>query len=265
MNIDELFKTKLQNGSSSLGKNLWKKIDNNFSNGAGQSFFKGLSFTSKVIGGCVATAVIVAISVVILNNNSNNEDIAKTEKTKQIIENTLSSTTIQTTESTTNNYFQEIQNTNLQKNNNELVFDIEDNVVYISKENNYTPTPPQNINNNINSEIIPAPSPQIRENKEEKVVIDSTEQKTKINILIPNYITPNGDEINDCFEIKNIEAFPDNFLIIRDRKGKRVFGQHNYKNDFCGDNCVAGTYFYLLTIRVNNRTQQFSGTLEVIK
>lgn len=265
MNIDELFKNKLQNGSSPLGKELWQKIDNKLPNGTGQSFFHSLSLTTKIIGGCVASAIIVVASVIAINNNSSVEnETAKTNKTNQIIENTISATTIQPTETISTIDKQKVQNNNVSNDSEELFFEIDDEVAYISKENNYTPAPPQNIDNNINSEITSI-SPQTKKNMEEKVIVDTIEPKTQINIFIPNYITPNGDEINDCFEIKNIETYPDNLLVIRDRKGKRVYGQHNYKNDFCGDNCVAGTYFYILSVRVNNRVQQFSGTLEIIK
>lgn len=265
MNIDELFKNKLQNGSSPLGKELWQKIDNKLPNGTGQSFFHSLSLTTKIIGGCVASAVIVVASVVAINNNAHVEnEITKTNETNQVIENTISTTTLQQIETISTIEKQKAQNNNLSNNNEELFFEIDDDVAYISKENNYTPAPPQNIDNNINSEIT-STSPQTKKNIEEKLIVDTIEQKTQINILIPNYITPNGDEINDYFEIKNIELYPDNFLVIRDRKGKRIYGQHNYKNDFCGENCAAGTYFYILSVRVNNRVQQFSGTLEIIK
>lgn len=265
MNIDELFKNKLQNGSSPVGKELWQKIDNKLPNGTGQSFFHSLSLTTKVIGGCVASATIVVASVVAINNNfSVDNETAKTNKANQVIENTFSATTSKATETILTTGKQKAPNDNVSNDNEELFFEIDDEVAYISKENNYTPTPPQNIDNNINTEITSI-SPRTKKNMEEKVIVDTIKQKTQINIFIPNYITPNGDEINDCFEIKNIETFPDNFLVIRDRKGKRVYGQHNYKNDFCGDNCVAGTYFYMLSIRVNNRVQQFSGTLEIIK
>ncbi len=265
MNIDELFKNKLQNGSSPLGKELWQKIDNKLPNATGQSFFHSLSLTTKIIGGCVASAVIVVASVVAINNSSSFEnEITKTDKTNQVIENTISTTTSKAIEAILTTNKQKAQKDNVSNNNKELFFEIDEDVAYISEENNYTPAPPQNIDNNINSEIA-STSPQTKKNIEEKIIVDTIEQKTNINIFIPNYITPNGDEINDCFEIKNIEAYPDNFLVIRDRKGKRIYGQHNYKNDFCGDNCVAGTYFYILSVRVNNRVQQFSGTLEIIR
>ena len=63
--------------------------------------------------------------------------------------------------------------------------------------------------------------------------------------------SPNGDGINDAFMIKNIDAYPDNELIIFDRWGNSVYDVENYNrnNLWRGEyrNLIVpdGTYFYI--------------------
>jgi len=68
-------------------------------------------------------------------------------------------------------------------------------------------------------------------------------------LVFSNGFSPNGDEINQFFEIKGIEAFPNNSLSIFNRWGNRVFTTKNYQNDwdgtFNGASLMNGTYFYL--------------------
>jgi gliding motility-associated-like protein len=63
----------------------------------------------------------------------------------------------------------------------------------------------------------------------------------------PNVITPNGDGINDIFEIENL---PENTeVIILNRWGNVVFSSDNYQNnwdgkDTSGKELVDGVYTY---------------------
>ncbi|MCX2679281.1 gliding motility-associated C-terminal domain-containing protein [Galbibacter sp. EGI 63066] len=75
-------------------------------------------------------------------------------------------------------------------------------------------------------------------------------------------ISPNGDGINDFWEIPGIEEYPDNEVSVFNRWGDKIFevkGYDNYTNVFNGtanqlkglgaDKLPNGTYFY--TIRIN--------------
>ncbi|GAB3838342.1 gliding motility-associated C-terminal domain-containing protein [Hymenobacter jeollabukensis] len=62
-----------------------------------------------------------------------------------------------------------------------------------------------------------------------------------------NVMTPNGDNLNDQFTIKNVALYPGNALGIFNRWGKQVYQTRNYQNTWTGDTQPAGTYYFLFT------------------
>ena len=72
---------------------------------------------------------------------------------------------------------------------------------------------------------------------------DASHSQTKLHF--PNVFTPNGDGVNDRWEITGLEAFPDNTLQIVNRWGVLVFEADGYTNNWTGDNLSEGTYFYV--------------------
>jgi gliding motility-associated-like protein len=65
-------------------------------------------------------------------------------------------------------------------------------------------------------------------------------------ILPPNVFTPNGDGVNDCFEVPGIGAGGWN-LWVYNRWGKLVYRQQGYNNAWCAEGEVNGVYYYQLT------------------
>ena len=66
--------------------------------------------------------------------------------------------------------------------------------------------------------------------------------KYSVNALnIPNVFTPNGDGNNDTFEIRGLDLFAENDIIIVNRWGNEVFKQTNYKNTWTGEGLNEGT------------------------
>ncbi len=96
---------------------------------------------------------------------------------------------------------------------------------------------------------------------------DSATDTNSINpFFIPNVITPNGNGLNDTFEIVGINKFVKNDIIIFNRYGDHVFEAENYGNDWDATGQVAGTYFYIF--RGEDRqgiNQEFKGWIQVIK
>ncbi|MCB0373280.1 MAG: gliding motility-associated C-terminal domain-containing protein, partial [Muricauda sp.] len=89
-----------------------------------------------------------------------------------------------------------------------------------------------------------------------------TDGGNPIGFEIFNGITPNGDDLNDHFQITGIENYPNNNLKIFNRWGVLVYESDNYgqgNNLFIGlsdgritiqknEELPSGTYFYILTI-----------------
>ena len=72
-------------------------------------------------------------------------------------------------------------------------------------------------------------------------------------VKIPNGFSPNGDGINDYFEIISIENYPNNSIVIFNRWGNKVFEAAPYRNDWdgrtrTGSSLPAGTYFYIFDL-----------------
>ena len=79
---------------------------------------------------------------------------------------------------------------------------------------------------------------------------------------IPNIITPNGDALNDVFQIKNSDMGQFS-LNISNRWGNTVFFSDTYLNNWSGENLPDGTYFY--TIWDTDSEQTFTGFVQVIR
>ena len=85
---------------------------------------------------------------------------------------------------------------------------------------------------------------------------------------IPNTFTPNGDEINDCFDLRKKTDFADcSTWTVYNRWGEKVFLSDNQnkcwngKKNSDGEPCPMGTYFYVL--KVNSAS--FKGYLMLIR
>jgi len=75
---------------------------------------------------------------------------------------------------------------------------------------------------------------------------------TQFNCVIPQGISPNGDGLNDCFDLAFIaDRFGAFSVDIYNRYGTNVFSQNNYINEFCGvdkdgSDLITGTYYYVI-------------------
>src|SRR5690606_1218478 len=87
-----------------------------------------------------------------------------------------------------------------------------------------------------------------------------------VALEVPNVFTPNGDGINDRFEIRGLTAYPENRLIIFHRWGTEVMHTTSYRNDWDGANLSEGTYYYVLELRTpNGRRQTFKGFITLVR
>ncbi|CAM3951060.1 gliding motility-associated C-terminal domain-containing protein [Mucilaginibacter galii] len=84
---------------------------------------------------------------------------------------------------------------------------------------------------------------------------------------IPNTITPNGDGINDLWQIKGMENYPAAQVQLFNRNGQKVFESRGYASAFDGTRngqpLPIGTYFYI--INLGSGCNLFSGSLTIIR
>jgi len=90
-------------------------------------------------------------------------------------------------------------------------------------------------------------------------------------IKIPNVITPNGDGVNDTWNIEQIEDFPNATFVIYNRWGNIVWKATgnvfkwdgtNYRN---GELLADGTYFYIIDLQSTAYSAPFTGYVQLIK
>ena len=103
-------------------------------------------------------------------------------------------------------------------------------------------------------------------------------------LIIPNVITPNGDNINDVFGIKKLNLIRENELTIYDRWGKVVYHKRNYKCVYReggfqnieeafdgksrgGQDLPEGTYYYAFKYKAfpKDSKQIYTGSLLIIR
>ena len=71
-------------------------------------------------------------------------------------------------------------------------------------------------------------------------------------LFIPNAFSPNGDGINDCWEILGLQNYPGNKLEVYNRLGIKLYETNNYQGDWCGtfngNQIPDGVYFYQVSL-----------------
>lgn len=82
-----------------------------------------------------------------------------------------------------------------------------------------------------------------------------------------NSFTPDGDGVNDRWEIKNIDLFPDNNLVILNRWGSEILNVKGYNNANAWDGLGLnnGTYFYILKVKINGENKVYKGFITLVK
>jgi gliding motility-associated-like protein len=84
---------------------------------------------------------------------------------------------------------------------------------------------------------------------------------------IPNTFTPNGDGINDTWEIDALQAFPNCTVAIYTRWGQQVFKSTGYAKPFDGNyngkELPVGTYYYVISL--TNNSPPVAGFVTIIR
>ncbi|WP_316839897.1 Ig-like domain-containing protein [Pedobacter gandavensis] len=75
------------------------------------------------------------------------------------------------------------------------------------------------------------------------------------DIRVPTLFTPNGDGVNDVFEIRGLNQFAENELTMVNRWGNEVYRMKNYQNNWNGNGLNDGTYYYLLKVKKTSSSE----------
>lgn len=294
MRIDDLFKKNLANDETNVPNGLWERLETNLNtantNPSSANQGSDMSFGSIVKSISTLGKTIIGITSVALAGTGAYFLFSETEPSSE--QTALTKPTIEIKQEIT----PKIETTpNLQKTSTpieETVSPIIDSFMtetrFIETKSDSlvpiivpVPTTSQPITKEISKETPIAKKKESEtpkaENKKQKeeiaTAISQTEtfvqeepkHKEIINIKIPNAMSPNGDGINDYFKIYNLESYPDNELVVIDRRGKVVYRCKNYQNDWSAEGIPDGVYYFRLLIKHPSNSKINQGTLTIIR
>ena len=103
-------------------------------------------------------------------------------------------------------------------------------------------------------------------------ITDQTTVFVLDDLTIPNMFTPNGDGINDNWDILGIEDFPDCHIQIFTRWGQLVFQTNGYPKEKrwegtsqSGKELAEGTYYYVIDLRDPDRKSLLKGSVSIVR
>jgi gliding motility-associated-like protein len=86
-------------------------------------------------------------------------------------------------------------------------------------------------------------------------------------VKIPNAFSPNGDGINDRWDITNLSDYPGATVEVFNRFGQPVFFSKGYNDPWDGKNkgnaLPVATYYYVITLK--NGFQPITGSLTIVR
>ncbi|MBK6266091.1 gliding motility-associated C-terminal domain-containing protein [Marivirga sp. S37H4] len=106
------------------------------------------------------------------------------------------------------------------------------------------------------------------DSKEKSATISLLVELIPVDIKPRNQFSPNGDGIDDFWEIEEIEEVPDFLVIVYDRAGREVYSAQPYKNEWDGTNkngeqLNPTTYFYVVRDAAGNTVK--SGSVNLLQ
>ena len=97
--------------------------------------------------------------------------------------------------------------------------------------------------------------------------VDSIFVKVLKTLFVPNTFTPNNDGVNDDWNIKYLDSYPNVMIEVFNRYGTKIYTSIGYseawKGMFNGIDLPVGTYFYV--INPNNGRKIITGSVTIIR
>jgi gliding motility-associated-like protein len=75
-------------------------------------------------------------------------------------------------------------------------------------------------------------------------------------LKIPNTFTPNGDGVNDTWNIRNLNKYQGHEIRVFNRWGNEIYKSTSYNASFDGHGLTDGTYFYRLKVELTGLHEQ---------
>jgi len=100
---------------------------------------------------------------------------------------------------------------------------------------------------------------------------DSVKVEILPELVIPNGITPNGDGINDTWEIDLIELYPNVEVEVFNRWGEQLFYSKGYppserwNGTYHDKKLPTGTYYYIIKLNDNVHNKPFTGPITLVR
>ena len=89
------------------------------------------------------------------------------------------------------------------------------------------------------------------------------------NISFGNGISPNGDGVNDEWEIDFIEMFPENTVEVYNRWGELLFQSKGYTEKwdgtYKGQPLPVGTYYYIINLNDPLFPDAYTGPITIMR
>lgn len=105
----------------------------------------------------------------------------------------------------------------------------------------------------------------------ENVTVDLTYRELSEVISPYNAFTPNGDGINDTWQIPGIQSFQSSEVNVYNKWGQQVHLNSPYSNDAGwdgtqnGSDLPSGTYFYVIVVFNNCEEESLAGVVNIIR
>jgi len=100
---------------------------------------------------------------------------------------------------------------------------------------------------------------------------DSVFVKIALPINPASGLTPNGDGINDFWEIENAIDYPDILVEVFNRYGQKLFGSRGYSDDkrwdgtYKGKPLPVGTYYFVINVNDSFGTKPITGPVTIVR
>lgn len=90
------------------------------------------------------------------------------------------------------------------------------------------------------------------------------------DVIVNDGLSPNGDGINDIWEIPNIEQFPKALVEVYNRWGELLISTTDYKNNkwngkYNGNDLPVGTYYYVINLNSDLYPDPITGPITIMR